>query len=279
MNVPFSFEFFPPNTPEGELKLAQVTRELAALGPQYFSVTYGAGGSTREKTLNTVRRIHEAGLRVAPHLSCVGATKDSLHGLLSTYRELGIGKLVALGGDVPSGMVASGDFRYATDLLGFIADAFPGSFELTVAAYPEVHPRAASARADLAVLKRKQDLGAHAAVTQFFYNADAYFAFVEAARRMGITLPIIPGIMPIGSFAKVARFAEGCGAEIPRWLALRMRDLGDDEAAVRAFGLDLVTAMCERLVRGGAPALHFYTMNQAGLSTEIIRRLQGTKLT
>ncbi len=275
MDFSFSFEFFPPNTPEGEAKLGQVTRELAALGPEYFSVTYGAGGATREKTLATVRRIHEAGLRVAPHLSCVGATKDSLRDLLSTYRDLGIGKLVALGGDIPSGMVASGDFRYATDLLAFIADAFTGRFELTVAAYPEVHPRAASARADLAVLKRKQDLGAQAAVTQFFYNADAYFAFVDAARATGITLPIIPGIMPIGSFAKVARFAEGCGAEIPRWLTLRMRDLGDDAEAVRAFGLDVVTAMCERLLRGGAPALHFYTMNQAELATEIIRQLSG----
>lgn len=275
MNFSFSFEFFPPNTPEGEAKLGQVTRELAALGPEYFSVTYGAGGATREKTLATVRRIHEAGLRVAPHLSCVGATKDSLRELLSVYRELGIGKLVALGGDVPSGMVASGDFRYATDLLAFIAEAFPGHFELTVAAYPEVHPRAASAQADLAVLKRKQELGAQAAVTQFFYNADAYFAFVDAARAIGITLPIIPGIMPIGSFTKVARFAEGCGAEIPRWLALRMRDLGDDAEAVRAFGLDVVTTMCERLLRGGAPALHFYTMNQAGLATDIIRQLKG----
>lgn len=276
MNFAFSFEFFPPNTPEGETRLAQVTRELAALGPEYFSVTYGAGGSTREKTFSTVRRIHDAGLRVAPHLSCVGATTESLHELLSAYRGLGIDKLVALGGDIPSGMVSSGNFRYATDLLGFIAEAFPGRFELTVAAYPEVHPRAASAQADLAVLKRKQDLGARAAVTQFFYNADAYFAFVDAARGMGITLPIIPGIMPIGSFAKVARFAEGCGAEIPRWLALRMRDLGDDTEAVRAFGLDVVTAMCERLLRGGAPALHFYTMNQAGLATEIIHRLKGT---
>ncbi len=275
MDFSFSFEFFPPNTPEGEVKLGQVTRELAALGPEYFSVTYGAGGATREKTLATVRRIHEAGLRVAPHLSCVGATKESLHELLSAYRGLGIDNLVALGGDVPSGMVASGDFRYATDLLAFIAEAFPGRFELTVAAYPEVHPRAASARADLAVLKRKQELGAKAAVTQFFYNADAYFAFVDAARAIGITLPIIPGIMPIGSFTKVARFAEGCGAEIPRWLALRMRDLGDDAEAVRAFGLDVVTAMCERLVRGGAPALHFYTMNQAGLATEIIHKLTG----
>lgn len=275
MNVPFSFEFFPPNTPEGEAKLAQVTEALAALGPEYFSVTYGAGGSTREKTLATVRRIHAAGHQVAPHLSCVGATKDGLRELLSTYRALGVGKLVALGGDIPSGMVASGDFRYATDLLGFIAREFPGAFDLTVAAYPEVHPRAASARADLEVLRRKEELGARAAVTQFFYNADAYFAYVDAARAIGITLPIIPGIMPIASFAKVARFAEGCGAEIPRWLALRMRDLGDDAEAVRAFGLDVVTMMCERLVRGGAPALHFYTMNQAGLATEIIDRLQG----
>ncbi|MCS6995681.1 MAG: methylenetetrahydrofolate reductase [NAD(P)H] [Casimicrobiaceae bacterium] len=275
MKIPISFEFFPPNTAEGEAKLAQVTQELAALKPTHFSVTYGAGGSTRDKTVATVRRIHAQGLTVAPHLSCVGASRESLSEILTIYRDLGIRKLVALGGDLPSGMVAGGEFRYATDLIGFIQRAFPDQFELTVAAYPEVHPRAASARADLEVLRRKEALGARAAVTQFFYNADAYFAFVEAARALGITLPIIPGIMPIGNFAKVARFAEGCGAEIPRWLVKRMQDFGDDLEAVRAFGLDVVTRLCERLVSGGAPALHFYTMNQAGLSSQIIHRLRG----
>ncbi|MDW8312078.1 MAG: methylenetetrahydrofolate reductase [NAD(P)H] [Burkholderiales bacterium] len=275
MKIPISFEFFPPNTAEGEAKLAQVTQELAALKPTHFSVTYGAGGSTRDKTVATVRRIHAQGLTVAPHLSCVGASRESLSEILTIYRDLGIRKLVALGGDLPSGMVAGGEFRYATDLIGFIQRAFPDQFELTVAAYPEVHPRAASARADLEVLRRKEALGARAAVTQFFYNADAYFAFVEAARALGITLPIIPGIMPIGNFAKIARFAEGCGAEIPRWLVKRMQDFGDDLEAVRAFGLDVVTRLCERLVSGGAPALHFYTMNQAGLSSQIIHRLRG----
>jgi len=276
MNVSVSFEFFPPNTPEGDEKLLQVAKALAAFAPEYFSVTYGAGGSTRDKTLATVRRLHAAGYRVAPHLSCVGGTREGVRELLASYRELGIDRLVALGGDMPSGMVAGSDFRYASDLLDFLAKEFPNAFRPTVAAYPEVHPRAVSASADLALLRRKQQLGAKAAVTQFFYNADAYLAFVEAARRAGVTIPIIPGIMPIANFSKVARFAEGCGAEIPRWLMRRMQDLGDDQDSVRALGLDVVTAMCERLLAGGAPALHFYTMNQSALTTAILERLKGS---
>ncbi len=270
----FSFEFFPPNTPEGEVKLRAVTQELMTLGPKYFSVTYGAGGSTREKTIATVNTVKALGNDVAPHLSCVGATKQSVRELLHAYRAQGITRIVALGGDVPSGMVAAGDFRYATDLVKFIREETGDHFALNVAAYPEVHPRAASAKADLAALKLKQDLGATAAVTQFFFNADAYFAFVDAASKAGVTIPIIVGVMPLHSYTKVARFAEMCGAEMPRWLNKRMADFGDDVESVRALGLDVVTDLCKRLLAGGAPGIHFYTMNQAALTKEIVTRLR-----
>ncbi|TAG46221.1 MAG: methylenetetrahydrofolate reductase [NAD(P)H] [Betaproteobacteria bacterium] len=270
-----SFEFFPPNTPEGEVKLRAVTQDLMALAPKYFSVTYGAGGSTRDKTLATVKAVADAGNDVAPHLSCVGATKESVRELLHLYRDQGIKRMVALGGDVPSGMVAAGDFRYATDLVSFIREETGDHFALNVAAYPEVHPRAATAKADLAALKLKQTLGADVAVTQFFYNADAYFAFVDAALAEGITMPIIAGVMPLHSYSKVARFAEMCGAEMPRWLNKRMADFGDDSDSVRALGLDVVSAMCERLIAGGAPGIHFYTMNQSALTKEIVTRLRN----
>lgn len=270
-----SFEFFPPNTPVGSEKLVSVASELMALSPKYFSVTYGAGGSTREKTIATVNAVQALGADVAPHLSCVGATRESVRELLSGYQSQGIRRIVALGGDIPSGMVAAGDFRYATDLIEFIGREYPGVFSLNVAAYPEVHPRAASALSDLKVLKLKQDLGATTAVTQFFYNADAYFAFVDAARKQGITMPIIVGVMPLHNYSRVARFAESCGAEMPRWLNKRMADFGDDADAVREFGLDVVTELCERLTKGGAPGFHFYTMNQAALTKEIVTRLRG----
>ena len=270
-----SFEFFPPNTPEGDVKLRAVTQQLMLLKPKYFSVTYGAGGATREKTLSTVKAVAEAGNDVAPHLSCVGATKASVMELLNTYRSQGINRLVALGGDVPSGMVAAGDFRYATDLVKFVREETGDHFNLAVAAYPEVHPRALTAKADLAALKLKQDLGANVAVTQFFYNADAYFAFADAAQKAGITLPIMVGVMPLHSYSRVARFAESCGTEMPRWLNKRMADFGDDAESVRALGLDVVTQLCERLIAGGAPGIHFYTMNQAKLTTEIVQRLRG----
>lgn len=270
-----SFEFFPPNTPVGEEKLRDVTRELIALSPKYFSVTYGAGGSTREKTVANVRAIKAMGADVAPHLSCVGATKASVRELLDQYRALGIKRIVALGGDMPSGMVAAGDFRFATDLVKFIREETGDHFALNVAAYPEVHPRAKSAKSDLEALKLKQDLGATVAVTQFFYNADAYLAFVEAAQKIGITMPIIVGVMPLHSYSKVARFAESCGAEMPRWLDKRMADFGDDVESVRAFGLDVVTQLCGRLAAAGAPGFHFYTMNQAPLTMEIVRRLRS----
>ncbi len=270
-----SFEFFPPNTPEGDVKLRAVTEQLMLLKPKYFSVTYGAGGATREKTMSTVKAVAEAGNDVAPHLSCVGATKASVMELLETYRAQGINRLVALGGDVPSGMVAAGDFRYATDLVKFVRAETGDHFNLAVAAYPEVHPRALSAKADLSALKLKQDLGANVAVTQFFYNADAYFAFADAAQKAGITIPIMVGVMPLHSYSRVARFAESCGTEMPRWLNKRMADFGDDAESVRALGLDVVTQLCERLIKGGAPGLHFYTMNQAKLTTEIVQRLRG----
>jgi methylenetetrahydrofolate reductase (NADPH) len=270
-----SFEFFPPNTPVGEEKLREVTKELIALQPKYFSVTYGAGGSTREKTLANVKAIKAMNADVAPHLSCVGATKASIREILHLYRDLGIARIVALGGDMPSGMVAAGDFRFATDLIKFIREETGDHFSLNVAAYPEVHPRAATAAADLKALKLKQDLGANIAVTQFFYNADAYFAFRDAAQKLGITLPIVVGVMPLHSYTKVARFAESCGAEMPRWLGKRMADFGDDAEAVREYGLDVVTQLCERLIAGGAPGLHFYTMNQAPLTKEIVSRLRS----
>lgn len=270
-----SFEFFPPNTPEGDVKLRAVTEQLMLLKPKYFSVTYGAGGATREKTMSTVKAVAEAGNDVAPHLSCVGATKASVMELLETYRAQGINRLVALGGDVPSGMVAAGDFRYATDLVKFVRAETGDHFNLAVAAYPEVHPRALTAKADLSALKLKQDLGANVAVTQFFYNADAYFAFADAAQKAGITIPIMVGVMPLHSYSRVARFAESCGTEMPRWLNKRMADFGDDADSVRAYGLDVVTQLCERLIKGGAPGLHFYTMNQAKLTTEIVQRLRG----
>ena len=270
-----SFEFFPPNTPEGDVKLRAVTEQLMLLKPKYFSVTYGAGGATREKTMSTVKAVAEAGNDVAPHLSCVGATKASVMELLEAYRAQGINRLVALGGDVPSGMVAAGDFRYATDLVKFVRAETGDHFNLAVAAYPEVHPRALTAKADLSALKLKQDLGANIAVTQFFYNADAYFAFADAAQKAGITIPIMVGVMPLHSYSRVARFAESCGTEMPRWLNKRMADFGDDAESVRALGLDVVTQLCERLIKGGAPGLHFYTMNQAKLTTEIVQRLRG----
>ncbi len=270
-----SFEFFPPNTPEGATKLRAVTQQLAAHQPDYFSVTYGAGGSTRDKTLATVRAVADAGQRVAPHLSCVGATRDSVRELLHIYRDAGIDRLVALGGDLPSGMVAAGDFRFASDLVEFIRTETADHFTLNVAAYPEVHPRASSARADLAALKLKQDAGANVAVTQFFYNADAYFSLLDAAQKSGVTMPIIAGVMPLHSYSKVARFAESCGAEMPRWLSKRMADFGDDIESVQALGLDVVTSLCQRLIDGGAPGIHFYTMNQAALTAEIVTRLRS----
>jgi methylenetetrahydrofolate reductase (NADPH) len=271
--TPISFEFFPPNTPVGSEKLKTVVQELAAVGPEYFSVTYGAGGSTREKTLATVRDIAALGYEAAPHLSCVGSTRASIEEILQTYRAQGIRRLVALRGDLPSGTATPGEFRHASDLVSFIRAAHGREWIIEVAAYPEYHPQQRYARRDLEHFVHKVKAGADGAITQFFYNADAYFHFVEEVRRLGVEVPIVPGIMPIHNYARIAQFAARDGIEIPRWVALKMEGFLDDAASVRAFGLDVVTALCQRLVAGGAPALHFYTLNQSALSLEICRRL------
>ena len=269
----FSIEFFPPNTAEGVEKLRSVRAQLAGLNPAFFSVTHGAGGSTREKTVSTVLEIQREQLSAAPHISCIGSTRESIRELLTAYREAGIARLVALRGDLPSGMGDPGEFRYASELVAFIREVSGAVFHVEVACYPEYHPQAKSPAADLQAFVRKVEAGADAAITQFFYNPDAYFAFVDAVRAAGVEVPIVPGIMPFHNFSKILRFAEGCGAEVPRWVRIRMEKYYDDAASIRAFGLDVVTGLCERLLAGGAPGLHFYTLNQAGLTTEIWRRL------
>lgn len=268
-----SIEFFPPQTPEGAAKLRAVRAQLAQLKPAFFSCTFGAGGTTRDRTLETVLEMQAEGHQAAPHLSCVGSTRENLRAILAQYREAGIRRIVALRGDLPSGMAVAGEFSYANELVAFIRQETGDWFHIEVAAYPEVHPQARSAAADLENFRRKVDAGADAAITQFFYNADAYDHFVESAQRAGVTIPIVPGIMPIASYSNLARFAGNCGAEIPRWLAKRLESHGDDVESIRAFGLDVVTALCERLLASGAPGLHFYTLNQAGLTLEICRRL------
>ena len=268
-----SFEFFPPQTPEGVEKLRAVRRQLAQLKPDYFSVTFGAGGSTRDRTLETVLEMHAEGLPAAPHLSCIGSTRDNIRGLLARYREAGIRRIVALRGDLPSGMADAGEFRYANELVAFIRQETGDWFHIEVACYPEYHPQARSPQEDLRNFARKVQAGANSAITQYFYNADAYEQFVEQAQAQGVTVPIVPGIMPIANFAKIARFSDACGAEIPRWMRRKFESFGDDAAAVRAFGLDVVTALCQRLLAMGAPGLHFYTLNQAGLTSTIWQRL------
>jgi methylenetetrahydrofolate reductase (NADPH) len=270
----FSIEFFPPNTPEGVEKLRNVRTQLAQLSPAYFSVTHGAGGATRDKTVSTVLEIQGARLTAAPHISCVASTRGSIRDLLSAYRDAGIHRLVALRGDLPSGMGDPGEFRYANELVEFIRAETGDYFHIEVACYPEYHPQAKSPDADLQAFARKVKAGANAAITQFFYNPDAYFSFVDAARKSGIDVPIVPGIMPFHNFAKIVRFADSCGAEVPRWVRMRMEKFYDDAPSIRAFGLDVVTSLCVRLLEGGAPGLHFYTLNQAGLTTEIWQRLR-----
>lgn len=273
MTVKISFEFFPPQTPEGMEKLAATRKQLALLKPEYFSVTFGAGGSTRDRTLETVQQIHAEGYNVAPHLSCIGSTRDNLRTLLLTYKDMGVKRIVALRGDLPSGMATTGEFQYANELVSFIRAQTGEHFHIEVAAYPEVHPQADSARTDLLNFKRKVMAGADSAITQYFYNADGYFRFVEEARKQGVTKPIVPGIMPIMKFSQLARFSDACGAEIPRWIRKTLESYGDDTESVQAFGLDVVTGLCERLIAGGVPGLHFYTLNQAGPSMEICKRL------
>lgn len=273
MTANISFEFFPPQTVEGIEKLRTARARLATLKPEFYSVTYGAGGSTRERTLEVVFDIHREGRLVAPHISCIGATRTSTHELLQRYRDAGIRRLVALRGDLPSGMADAGEFRHANELVEFIRKETGDWFHIEVAAYPEWHPQARSPRDDLLAFKRKIEAGANSAITQFFYNFDAYASFVDTVRGMGIDIPIVPGIMPIGSFSKLSRFADTCGAEIPRWLRRQLESYGDDAASIRALGLDVVTDLCEQLLATGAPGLHFYTLNQAGLSSEIVTRL------
>ena len=269
----YSLEFFPPRTPEGVEKLRAARREFMALKPAFCSVTFGAGGSTREGTLATVLEIRSEGMEGAPHVSCIGSTRDGIRQVLARYREHGIRHLVALRGDLPSGSQDVGDFRYANELVRFIREETGDWFHIDVAAYPEVHPQARNPEDDLASFQRKIDAGADSAITQYFFNTDAYWHFVDACSRRRVNVPIVPGIMPIGSFSKLARFSDACGAEIPRWIRRRLEGLGDDSASIRAFGLDVVTTMCASLIERGAPGLHFYTLNQPTLTTAIWRAL------
>jgi methylenetetrahydrofolate reductase (NADPH) len=270
---PVSIEFFPPNTPVGAEKLKTVVQELSVLRPEFFSVTYGAGGATRDKTLATVRDIAAMGFEAAPHLSCVGSTHEGIAEILGTYRAQGIRRIVALRGDLPSGTAVAGEFRYAAELVRFIRETQGPDWHIEVAAYPEYHPEQRYARRDLRHFADKVAAGADSAITQFFFNPDAYFHFVDEVRAMGVTVPIVPGIMPIHSFARIVQFAARDGIEIPRWVMLKMEGFMDDAASVRAFGLDVVTRLCERLIAGGAPAIHFYALNQSALTLEIGRRL------
>jgi len=270
----FSFEFFPPKTVEGKAKLRQTWQQLGELTPKYFSCTYGAGGSTREGTLETVLEIRAAGFEAAPHISCVASSRADLKAQLEKYRSHGIRHIVALRGDLPSGLAAIGELRYANELVAFIRETTGDWFRIDVACYPEYHPQSRSAADEIANFKRKVAAGANSAITQYFYTADAYFRFIGDCEAAGITVPIVPGIMPIGNFAQLARFSDACGAEIPRWLRFRLESFRDDAASIRAYGLDVVTQLCDELLRAGAPGLHFYTLNQAGLTTEIWRRLR-----
>lgn len=269
----FSIEFFPPKTEEGTEKLRVTRAKLAELNPKYFSVTFGAGGTTQQGTLDTVVEIRKEGFDAAPHLSCVGGTRDSIRQILKTYQEQDIHRLVALRGDLPSGYGMGGEFRYANELVEFIRAETGDWFHIEVAAYPEMHPQAKSPQDDLQNFVRKVKAGANAAITQYFYNADAYFQFVDNAQKAGVNVPIVAGIMPITNSSQLMRFSEMCGAEIPRWVRLKLASYGDDSASIKAFGLDVVTQMCERLLAGGAPGLHFYSLNQAAATTAIWQRL------
>jgi len=269
----YSLEFFPPKTDEGVARLRAARREFAHLKPAFCSVTFGAGGSTREGTLATVLEIRAEGMSAAPHISCIGSTRAGIRDVLDQYRSHGIRHLVALRGDLPSGSADAGDFLYANELVRFIRDETGGWFHIDVAAYPEYHPQSRNPDDDLSSFRRKVDAGANSAITQYFFNPDAYWSFVEACASRGITVPIVPGIMPISSYTKLARFSDACGAEIPRWIRRRLEGFGDDTASIRAFGLDVVTRMCASLIERGAPGLHFYTLNQASLTVSIWRAL------
>ncbi|MDC6169545.1 methylenetetrahydrofolate reductase [NAD(P)H] [Paucibacter sp. XJ19-41] len=274
MTTAVSFEFFPPNTPLGTEKLKNVVQDLSVLQPQYFSVTYGAGGSTRDKTLATVMDIAAMGHEAAPHLSCVGSTRENIAEILATYRAQNIRRVVALRGDLPSGTATAGEFRYAAELVRFIRETQGPDWKIEVAAYPEYHPQQRYAARDLQHFADKMRAGASAAITQFFFNPDAYFNFVDEVRALGVDAPIIPGIMPFHNYARIAQFAQRDGIEIPRWVALKMEGYMDDAASIRAFGLDVMTRVCERLIAGGVPAIHFYTLNQSALTLELCKRLR-----
>lgn len=270
---PISFEFFPPKTPEGTDKLRATRQALYALKPDFCSVTFGAGGSTQEGTFATVREILAEGEHAASHFSCVGATKATVREQLANLRAMGVKRLVALRGDLPSGYGAGGEFHFASDLVAFIREETGDAFHLEVAAYPEIHPQAKSADADLNAYVTKVKAGANSAITQYFFNTDAYFRFVDDAYKLGADIPVVPGIMPITSSTQLMRFSDACGAEIPRWIRLRLQAFGDDTASIKSFGLDVITDLCDQLRNAGVPGIHFYTMNQAGPTLEIVRRL------
>jgi methylenetetrahydrofolate reductase (NADPH) len=270
---PLSFEFFPPKTAEGVAKLRAARQQLYSLKPEFCSVTYGAGGSTSEGTFGAVKEILAEGVDAASHFSCIGATRATVREQLAMLRDMGVQRLVALRGDLPSGYGTGGEFQYASDLVAFIRAETGDAFLIEVACYPEVHPQARSPEADLQAFAAKVRAGADAAITQYFYNADSYFRFVDEARKLGLDVPVVPGIMPITSSTQLMRFSDACGAEIPRWIRLRLQSYGDDSASIKAFGLDVVARLCEQLRAGGAPGLHFYTMNQSAAPLEICRRL------
>ena len=274
----FSIEFFPPKTAEGAEKLRVTRGKLAALKPAYFSVTFGAGGSTQAGTRDTVLEIQREGLSAAPHLSCIGRSRDELRAILAEYKAHGIRQVVALRGDLPSGYgasdLSSGEFSHANELIAFIRAETGDWFHIEAAAYPEMHPQAKSPQDDLENFARKVRAGANSAITQYFYNPDAYFRFIDEARKIGVDVPVVAGIMPINNYTQLMRFSDMCGAEIPRWVRLKLASYGDDSESIKAFGLDVVTQLCERLLAGGAPGLHFYTLNQAGPTTTICQRLK-----
>ncbi|MGN6519005.1 MAG: methylenetetrahydrofolate reductase [NAD(P)H] [Dokdonella sp.] len=273
--APISFEFFPPKTDEQRATLEAALPKLKALAPEYVSCTFGAGGSTLSYTPETIRHLREEhGLDAAPHLSCMGGTREEIRALLERYAQMGCRRIVALRGDLPSGMASYGDFRYASDLVAFIREECGDRFHIEVACYPEVHPQSDDAHADLRHFRTKVEAGANGAITQYFYNPDAYFRFVDAARRAGITLPIVPGIMPIANFSQLKRFSDLCGAEIPRWLGKRLHAYGDDVESIREFAAEVVAELCDRLVAGGAPGLHFYTLNRARATLAVIERMR-----
>lgn len=273
-HIPLSFEFFPPKTTEGVEKLREARAQLAQYSPEFFSVTFGAGGSTRDRTMDTVLEIQQEGFNAAPHISCISSSKDEIRQLLREYQQRGIKRLVTLRGDVPSGEVSSGDFRYAVELVEFIRAETGDHFHIEVAAYPEFHPEAKTPASDLLNLKRKVDAGANSAITQYFYNVDAYYRFIDQCANANINVPIVPGVMPIYNITQLARFSSVCGAEIPRWLKMRLEEYGDDMASLRAFGLDVVSELCDNLQKSGVPSLHFYTLNQAGTISAIIDNIR-----